>query len=262
MRRERFEVRAADGVRIHAEASGDGSIALLFAHGWLGSARWWDAQRDAFDAQYTVIQFDLSGHGASGRERSAHSIEAYADDLCAVANAVQGERVVLVGHSMSGAVVVEASLRLPRTSAIVLVDTLKNLEQSIPPAQVDAMLGLYRRDFRSTLEQVASKWLFAAGTPPEVKARLLREFLEESGDQAAKLLEPLYRYDVRAAARQVSVPVRAINVDLHPTDVEANRKSFRDFAVRSMTGLGHYPMLEAPAQFNAQLRAVLDELQL
>lgn len=239
-----------------------GATALLFSHGWLGSSRWWDAQRDAFKTTHQIVQFDLAGHGASGRERQAYTIEAYAEDLCAVAKAVDAEHLVLVGHSMSGAVVVEASLRLSRTSAIVLVDTLKNLEQPMDRGQVAAMLESYRRDYRSVVEQVAPRWLFAPGTPPEVKDRLTREFLTESGDYAAKLLEFFYRYDVRAAARQVCVPVRAINADLHPTDAEGNRKSFRDYAVRSMTGLGHYPMLEAPAPFTAELRAVLTELGL
>ncbi len=70
-----LRIFASDGVPLHAEMSGSGKTALLFVHGWLGSSRWWDAQRDAFTSDYTVVQVDLAGHGASGRERTAWSID-------------------------------------------------------------------------------------------------------------------------------------------------------------------------------------------
>jgi len=259
---QRHDVSSADGTRICYERTGSGPTALVFVHGWLGSSRWWDAQRDAFGARYTVVQLDLAGHGASERERARHSAEAFASDIVAVASALEAERVVLVGHSMSGAYVVMAAPRLPRVAAVVLVDTLKNVEDVMPAAQVDEMLALYRRDFRGAVERMLPAWLFAPGTPPEVSARLQREFLQRTGEEAAAIIEPLYRFDLRAACEQVTVPVRAINGDLHPTDVEANRRHFRDYAMRLLPGLGHYPMLEAPGTFNAALDGVLTELSL
>lgn len=257
---QRLDVHSADGTRIRYEVTGSGPTALVFVHGWLGSGRWWDAQREAFAPRFTVVQLDLAGHGDSGRERVQHSCEAYASDIVAVTNVIDAERVVLVGHSMSGAYAVLAAARLPRVAAVVLVDTLKNVEQVMPAAQVDEMLALYRRDFRTAVEQMLPAWLFAPGTPPEIAARLQREFLSRTGDEGAALIEPLYRIDLRAPCEALRVPVRAINGDLHPTDVEANRRHFRDYAVRLMPGLGHYPMLEAPAAFNAELDAILREL--
>ncbi len=253
-------VRSRDGVNIHAEVSGRGATALVFVHGWLGSGRWWDAQRGAFADTHTIVQIDLAGHGASGRERTYGSVEAYAEDIKAVVEQVECPRIILVGHSMSGSNVVEASLYLDRAAAIVLVDTLKNVEQVPSPAETEAMLALYRRDFRATIENVVSKFLFAPQTPADLVARLTREFLAVPGEIAASLLEPFYRYDVREPARQVRVPVRAINSDLHPTDIAANQRWFSSYAMRLMPGVGHYPMLEQPATFNDHLRSVLDEL--
>ncbi|MCX5748401.1 MAG: alpha/beta hydrolase [Proteobacteria bacterium] len=229
-------------------------------HGWLGSGRWWDAQRDTFASSHTVVQLDLTGHGASGRDRARASVEAYADDIAAVTAGLDHARIVLVGHSMSGANVVEASLHDDRVVGVVLVDTLKNVEQVPAAAEVDAMLALYRRDFRTAVEQVVPRFLFAPTTPPAIVTRLTREFLAYTGEVAAALLEPFYRYDVRERARQVRVPVRAINGDLHPPAVAANPRWFADYAMRSMVGVGHYPMLEDPATFDALLRSVLDEL--
>jgi pimeloyl-ACP methyl ester carboxylesterase len=257
-----MKVASADGVSIAFERSGHGSTALVFVHGWLGSGRWFDGQRETFSPTHTVVQLDLAGHGASGRERVKHSVEAYANDIAAVVQTLGSARVVLIGHSMSGAHALHASLSLPNVAALVLVDTLKNVEQSMPAAQVDEMLSLYRRDFRRGVLEILPQWLFVPTTPPAVRERLTREFLERTGDEGAALLEPLYRYDVKAAADRCTVPVRAVNSDAAPTHVEANRRHFRDYDVRTIKGVGHYPMLEAPAAFDEALRATLAELRL
>ncbi|MBK9033150.1 MAG: alpha/beta hydrolase [Myxococcales bacterium] len=257
-----MQVASADGVPIAYEVAGAGDVGLVFVHGWCGNKRWWDAQRDAFAATHTVAQLDLAGHGDSGGARARWSIEAYAGDVIAVAGQVRCRRLVLVGHSMAGAIVLEAAPALDRVAAVVLIDTLKDLEQVTPPAQVEQMLGRYRDDYRATVEGVLPAYLFAPGTPAEVRARLTAEFLRVDGPRAAQLLEPLYRYDARAAAAKVAVPVRAINGDLHPTNVVANRRCLRDFTCTILPGVGHYPMLECPAAFDRALAATLAALAL
>lgn len=257
-----MRVASADGVPIAYEVAGAGDVGLVFVHGWCGNKRWWDAQRATFAPTYTVVQLDLAGHGDSGGARSAWSIAAYAADVLAVAGQVRCPRLVLVGHSMSGATVLEAAPALDRVAAVILVDTLKDLDQVTPPDQVEFMLGRYRDDYRATVEQVLPAYLFAPGTPAEVRARLTAEFLQLDGPRAAQLLEPLYRYDARAAAAKVAVPVRAINGDLHPTNVVANQRCLRDFACTILPGLGHYPMLERPAAFDRALAATLAALDL
>jgi pimeloyl-ACP methyl ester carboxylesterase len=161
---------------------------------------------------------------------------------------------------MSGAYAVAACDRIERLAAVILVDTLKNLDALLPPAQIEAMLAAYRADYRAAVENLLPRFLFAPGTPPDVVARLTREFLAVPGDVAATLIEPLYRFDVREAARRVRVPVRGIDTDLHPNSVTANRAYFADYAITTIAGYGHYPMLEAPTAFNAALRATLSEL--
>ena len=43
-----------------------------------------------------------------------------------------------------------------------------------------------------------------------------------------------------------------------PTAVETNKK-YADFGAVTMDGVGHYPMLERPDEFNRKLRDVLAE---
>jgi sigma-B regulation protein RsbQ len=253
--------RSKDGTEIYYEVTGDGETALVFVHGWMGNVRWWDAQRDAFASTHRIIALDLAGHGQSGRTRTQSSGDAYAEDIIAVVHAVDAPRVVLVAHSMSGAYALAACPHIERLAALILVDTLKNLDATPTWEQVAPMIASYRADYRAAVETVLPRFLFAAQTPPAVKERLTAEFLAVPGEIAVTLLEPLYRFDVRAAARGVHVPVRGIGTDLNPGNVEANRAYVSDYEYVEMAGCGHYPMLEQPSAFNAALRAQLGALR-
>lgn len=135
-------------------------------------------------------------------------------------------------HALSGAYVCEAAPRIATTMAVILGDTLKNLDQQMPPSRS-------RRSWRST-----------AAT----------EFLAAAPQLAVAIIEPLYRMDLRETARRVTVPVRAINADFSPTNLDANRRYFRDYASETVARSGHYPMLERPEAFNAALDRALAQL--
>lgn len=246
-----------DGTQIYYEVSGDAGIAVVFVHGWRGNARWWDAQRDALAGAYRVVALDLAGHGQSGPARMPGSAEAYAEDVVAVVRAVAAPRVVLVGHSMSGAYVLLAAAQLPEVERVILVDTLKDVAVVPDRAQLDAMFAIYRADFAGAVANVLPRFLYAPETPAAVRERLAGEFLAVSGDVAVALLEPLYRCDLQAAARGVTVPVRGIGSSVAPDTSAANRAYFADYTYRALAGCGHYPMLEVPDAFLAALRAEL-----
>src|SRR5713101_3465630 len=100
--------RSADGVPIHFTVSGAGSPALVFVHGWAIDGRYWEQQVPVFARSHRVVTLDLAGHGRSGRERKDWTVESFAQDVRAVVDALGLKKVVLVGHSMSGNVILEA----------------------------------------------------------------------------------------------------------------------------------------------------------
>jgi sigma-B regulation protein RsbQ len=252
---------SSDGQKIHYKESGSGNISLILVHGWLGNSEWWTDQRKYFEGRYHVISMDLSGHGKSDPISENWASEHYAGDIKAVADDIQSSEIILVGHSMSGAYVLEAALKIPKVKAIVLVDTLKNLDEVYTEEQVEEVLYTqYRSDFKNAVENLLPQFLFAEKTPPEVKERIQYEFLQNTPETAINLLSPLYKTDFRKIAEQIPIPVVAINSDASPTYPENNRKYLKNYDYVTITEVGHYPMLEKPAEFNLILDKVIEGL--
>jgi pimeloyl-ACP methyl ester carboxylesterase len=58
----------------------------------------------------------------------------------------------------------------------------------------------------------------------------------------------------------IKVPVRCINSDMWPTDVEGNRRHLKSFEVYEMKGVGHFLMMEKPGEFNRLLEKAIVSL--
>ncbi|HEX5882941.1 MAG TPA: alpha/beta hydrolase [Pyrinomonadaceae bacterium] len=255
-------VTSSDGVPIHYAVQGKGDNALVFIHCWSCDRRLWDNQVAEFSKTNRVVTIDLPGHGESGLERKNWSIESYGDDVKAVVTELDLKRVVLVGSSMGGPIALEAARRMPeRVVAIVPVDTLHNVEEKMPAEQLDAVMKQLRADYKGAVKALMNQFFFARGTPAAVKKRVIKDATSRPPETALAILSAIFAYDAAPALKEIKVPIRAINSDRVPTNVEANRKYAPQFDVAIIKGIGHYPMLEEPASFNQLLAEILQTLQ-
>ncbi len=103
------------GERVRVLSSGDPAAApVVLVHGWACSAYSWRFQLPVLaDAGFRAIAMDLRGHGFSDRPTadSDYSTSAMADFLTLVLDALQLERVAMVGHSLGAAIAARAALR-------------------------------------------------------------------------------------------------------------------------------------------------------
>ena len=118
---------------------GDGPDTVVAVHGISASHRAWSAVAEHLDG-ITLVAPDLRGRGASEGVPGPFGMAAHARDVVAVIDHIEQERVVVVGHSMGGYVVLELAAKLPdRVSAVVLVDG--GLATAPPPgADIDRLL--------------------------------------------------------------------------------------------------------------------------
>ncbi len=251
-------VRAPDGVLIHYDDQGAGQPTLVFVHGWNCDRSYWNAQRDIFAADYRVVTLDLAGHGDSGQERTDWTMQAFGADVAAVAEALDLQQIVLIGHSMGGKVVVEAANQLRgRVLAVVGADTLHNGGRATPRAE--QVLAELEDDYQGFVQRLVSR-MFVAESDPEVRDFVLADMAAAPFAMARGARLASGHYDATPAIAAMDVPLILISSDYRPTDqahLEATAKSFQ---YREMTGVGHFVMMEDPAAFNAHLHAVLQGL--
>lgn len=257
---ERHTCLSADGVTIVYSAVGAGEPALVFIHGGLADRSFWDAQLEAFAGSHRVIALDLAGHGESGTDREKWGFPELGADVQAVVEAEKPEHVILFGNSLGGPVAIEAALLMPgRVLGVVGVDTFQSLDYVASEADALARAEAFRKDFAGSVK-VMTRALFHGDADPALVADAERRMARTSPEAMYKMFKSMGGYDMAAAARRLTVPLRAINGDLYPTDVAGVRKVKADFAAVIMKHMGHYPMLERPGEFNRHVAAVVAEL--
>jgi len=97
-----------DGSRLFSVATSPraGGIPLLFVPGLSVTSAWWRKQfTSALLRDHFMVSFDLRGHGASDKPAQASAYQQsvlWAQDIQAVMDAWEIDRVVLVGWSYGG----------------------------------------------------------------------------------------------------------------------------------------------------------------
>lgn len=114
-----------DGVQIYYEAHGEGP-ALLLTHGFSATCQMWKGQIDALAPHFTVITWDMRGHGQSDypEDLSAYSEEATVADMAALLDHFGAQSAVIGGLSLGGYMSLAFHRAHPeRTRALLIIDT-------------------------------------------------------------------------------------------------------------------------------------------
>jgi pimeloyl-ACP methyl ester carboxylesterase len=255
-------VASADGVPIHYETTGRGRPAVVLVHCWTCDSGFWRDAVARLAKSRQVVTLDLAGHGRSGRTRKDYTMEAFGGDVTAVADALKLDRMVLVGHSMGGAVILEAARRLGgRVAGLVPVDTLVDVEQASDPKETDAFIAKMRADYKGETTAFLRQYLFAPTTPPAVADRVLSQTTTFPMEIALSALRNNWNYQAASGFEAVKVPIVAVNGDRFPTNFEANRRHAPQFDAVIMKNVGHYPMLEDPPRFGRLLDEALRKVE-
>jgi pimeloyl-ACP methyl ester carboxylesterase len=172
------------------------------------------------------------------------------------------QKVVLVGHSMGGPVILEAARLMPdRVAALIPVDFFTDVDRRITAEQRKGFLAPMRADFAKATTTFV-KGMFTSRSDSALVERIARDMAAGAPAVGVSALDNLIQYDQGAALAATKIPLRLINSDLWPTDLEALRRHNPKIGLAVVPGVGHFLMMEAPDEFNRILaRAIRDLLQ-
>jgi pimeloyl-ACP methyl ester carboxylesterase len=249
--------------RVHYITAGKGNRTIVFVHCWAGNLGFWREQVSLLADKARLIFIDLPGHGQSDKPQTNYTMDFFADAVLAVLDAEKIEKAIFIGHSMGGAVLCRVHHRAPEKFAgLISVDgllcrppgTREQAHALVTPFGTPHYLD-HARGFINTFfpipgsenlrDRVMSEML---ATPQHVMLGAMLGMFSE--DQPDWILQ------------KVNAPVAAINAH-SPWWNDRYEQYVRSLTPQSdyvmMDGVGHFLMLEKPAEFNAALLSVLEK---
>jgi len=259
------EAASADGVPIRYEVRGTGEPTLVLVHGWTNSRGIWGRHPETLALTHRVVALDLAGHGVSGTDRDDWTVEAFGQDVAAVADQLGLEDIVLVGFSMGGPVIIEAADQLgDRVAGLIFIDTVQ--DPDAPPGGDEAV--------QQAMEATRATWndpafIRAFGFSPDAPDSLIDyvisiqpERLYERYVATAYGVNEWVNKELKSTLARLGVPMAAISTTLQPTNVEALRRYDPGFTVDTMEGLGHAGiLLRRVDDFDVRLLAIVDRFE-
>jgi 3-oxoadipate enol-lactonase len=247
------------------EAGGGWPVVLL--HAFPLGADMWRPQLEAVPDGWRFIAPDLPGFGGEDPVASADaSMDAYADDVVALLDALEVERAVIGGLSMGGYVTFALFRRAPeRFSGVLLADTRTSADTPEGRTARRAMSELVQsRGPSAVADQMMAKLLgptTRASRPhvePEVR-RLIATNSVRGIDDAIHAM--MGRPDSSDLMQRISVPTLVIVGEEDALTPVAESESIHDAIDRShlvvLAEAGHLSNLEVPEEFSKVLEDFL-----
>ncbi len=251
-------------VSIVYDQCGKGDTTLLFIHGWCINKEYWDDQLKHFCEKYKVVALDLPGFGGSGKNRTEWTFEQYTDDILEFIRAEKLKNVILIGHSMSGDILLLMGAKYPEeVIGIVGIDNLKKPGSEFSEEEkrdIESFFSMMDSSFSGTVEGYTKANLFPRAADTEYVNRVIKDFKMNDSVIAIKVLRSLLAISQkeRDMMQQLKHTLYLVNSDTDSTHIDSLQKYCKASAeVVYVHGTGHYPMIEKSAEFNAALENVI-----
>ena len=242
--------------RNNVKVLGTGTQPMLLAHGFGCDQNMWRFLTPAFERDYRIVLFDYVGSGKS--DLNAYdparysSLEGYAQDVLDVCDALQFEKVIFVGHSVSSVVGILASIQRPDLFERLVMVGPSPCYINHPP---DYVGGFDRDDVVGLLDLMDKNYIGWANylapaimknaDRPELTAELETSFCSTDPKIARRFAEATFFADNREDLPKVAVPsliMQCSDDAVAPVEVgEYMHRHLPTSTLRVMRATGHCP---------------------
>jgi pimeloyl-ACP methyl ester carboxylesterase len=250
-----------DGRSVAYQRTGSGP-ALVLLHGFTLDSRMWRPQLESLSDAFTVIAWDAPGAGQSPDPSEPFGIGDWADRLAGFLDAIDVDRAHVVGLSWGGLLAQQFYRRhAERARSLVLADTYAGWKGSLPEPIPEERLAACLRDSDLPPSEFVPRYLpgmFSRSPRADVLDELSRVMSDFHPAGFRLMATALARADTRDLLPTIRIPTLLVWGDQDArspmTVAHQMHEAIPDSRLAIIEGAGHISNLEAPAEFDAEVR--------
>jgi 3-oxoadipate enol-lactonase len=241
----------------------DNFMGVLILGSALGSDhRIWDERLDDLDVRYTVIRFDLPGHGLTPSADSGFTMDELADGVIDLANRHRVDRFFYAGVSIGGALALVLSRRYPDRVVAAGVVCSAATFGGVNSGFLERAASVRADGMGAVTPAIPERWFaptFIRDEPEIVQATV--DMVGSCDPEGyAQCCEALATYDESTRLGEISVPIVVVSGELDlgctPAAGAIVAQGVQDGIQEVIPNTSHMAILEAPREV---LRPLLAE---
>lgn len=258
-----------DDVTICYDDFGQGTLPIVFIHGFPFNKASWQPQVDFLKKSHRVIAYDIRGYGKSTSGKENESIGLFADDLVKFMDGLQIESAIVCGLSMGGYILLNAVSRYPgKFKAIILSDTQCIADSPEAKQKRSESIAKIKSGGLNDFTEGFIKNIFCPETletKKEIVEKIKNIVLSTSPETITGTLSALAgRWETCSSLIDISVPALILcgkeDKVTPPAQSEFLLENITRATLRIIDKAGHMSNLEQPDEFNKHVNNFISGL--
>lgn len=266
MRFDSSFVRANDLRFAYVEQGARDGLPILLLHGYSDTHRSFDLLRAHLPEARRVIALTQRGHGRSDKPQGGYAIPDFASDVPAILDALGIARAIIVGHSMGGAIALQAAADNPeRCAGLVLLNAFADFRTNPGIGELADVVPEFTDPIDPEFVLEFQESCFNIPIPQRFLDMIIAESLRCPAHVWRGAFAGMIAFDPLDAAQRVRAPALVLRGELDAFvphgDLFALRDALPSARAFTLTGVGHTPHWEQPRDTAQRLIGFVSELE-
>ena len=269
-----FEVAGKAGLRLQAWRWGASPRMVVAVHGMNAHGLHWRHFAERLLPAYSLVTYDLRGHGDSDKPETGYTYDDHGDDLEALIDQVTAAPPVLIGHSLGGRIAIPYAARRPLRGLVIVDPGIVPLQAMHAPrdgarrrpdlqfeheSEAAFVERMRRTNFLRNWSPYAEEYARNA-IEPDGRGGARLKFREHAHQQIIDTIREVDLFDYLPRIPCPTLVIRATEGHLRADMAERIVNELPNARLAVVEGANHNVMLDKPEIFEPLVEAFIDEM--